>query len=532
MKKKILYMMALAVGLASCSSDDIFGGFGESLSQGDIKFQLADGSKVSSKATTTDFKTSFEVGDQAGVFVVKDGEVIKENVKITYNSEGYWMPFESFDYETYGDATFYTYYPYSDNATFDITQANPFQPYIDAFKPWQDQSTDEGYEQSDLMTSGATTVSTSSKSVSVKLSHKMAMACIELPNRSYTFTNEDINTYILAKASDAVFMKDDAEIVPFVDDDTQQYRYLVNPQSLGDITISYIYNHISKKVTYSWPDDMSAGDYHVEKYEGGVNSALWTLQVGDFYMNDGTLLAKGTSLTAEQKANVLGVVYKIGTSDPLVTANSRWDHAMVVGLTRSQNTWAPAIDASDPTTTALTTDQNNAGWKSWYTNFGLNHLISNNASASKIVIDELEENGYKNTTNWASVPDIISSANAPKITDDSKKNFAKVFKDVYQAQQEAAPVPTALCTSWYVPSLAAWMDMQNSDLTAIEASISAAGGTALGIASKLSVPYWSSNLRGHETIWGFTADGTTADKLFTSLDMRKDSRYYRWILAF
>ena len=539
MKKYNIYSLALSVAfslafsllLAGCSNDDTYSNADSK--SGGIMFQLSDQpSGLGSKATTKNFQTSFEVGDEAGVFIVKAGKVVGENIKITYNSYGYWTADESFDYATYADAQFYAYYPYAEAVEFDTTLDSPFQTYIDAFQPQADQSDAVSYEASDLMTSSAATVDATSRTVSVLMHHDMAMVCMELPNRSYTFSNDGLPTYVVSEATDASFTLGDEKIFPSVDDATQQYRYLVNPLTTSDISIAYKNNGADAQAKVTGIDEIGSGNYHVEKIEGGVTLIPWTLQAGDFYMNDGTLLAKGTSLSDEQKAAVLGVVYKVGTAEPLVAADARWSHAMVVGLTKTQNTWAPAINADDPTTTALTSDQNNAGWKTWYTNFSLNHLISNNASASKIVIDELEEIGHRNTLNWAQVPDVINRSNAPKITDDSQKNFATVFKGVYQAQQEAAPVPTALCSAWYVPSLAAWVDMKNSDLTAVEASISAAGGTALGISSKLSVPYWSSNLRGHETMWGFTADGTTADKLFTSLDMRKNSRYYRWILAF
>lgn len=527
MKKNILYIMSLAVALVSCSSDDIMGD-GDSLSSKSIAFELSTGPV--GKATTTNFRTSFEVGDEAGVYVVKNGSVVKENVKLTFSSYGYWVADESFDYATYGDADFYAYYPFADDASFDASTA--FEDYVKDFEPQLDQSTADGYEVSDLMTSAATKVDASSRTVKMQLKHDMTLVCMELPNKSYSFTNEGVKAYTISKAEDATFKYGNAVIVPSIDDATQQYRFLVNPTSTDDIIISYTNNGTGTTATVTDIAEIGAGNYHVEKVDGGVQLLSWTLQVGDFYMNDGTLVAKGTTLTAEQKENVLGVVYQIGTSESVTTANENWSHAMVVGLTKTQNTWAPAINPDDPTTTALTSADNSAGWKSWYTNFGLNHLVSNNASASKIVIDELEEEGYKNTTNWDAVPNIISRNNAPKITNDTKKNFATVFQSVYSAQKNEKPTPASLCSAWYVPSLAAWMDMKNGDLTTIENAISAAGGEALGISSKLSVPYWSSNLRGHETMWGFTADGTTADKLFTSLDMRKNSRYYRFILAF
>lgn len=539
MKKYNIYSLALSAALVlafsllltGCSNDD---NYSDLVSKsGGITFQLSDQpSGINSKAVTKNFQTSFEVGDEAGIFIIKAGKVVGENIKITYNSYGYWSADESFDYATYADAQFYAYYPYAEVVEFDATLDDPFQTYIDTFQPQVDQSEAVAYEASDLMTSYAATVDATSRTVSVYMHHDMAMVCMELPNHSYTFSNDELPTYVVSEATDATFKFGDNNIVPSLDDATQQYRYLVNPLATANISVTYKNNGVEAQATVTGIGEIGSGNYHVEKIDGGVKLTPWTLQEGDFYMNDGTLLAKGTTLTNEQKAAVLGVVYKIGTSEPVVAASSRWCHAMVVGLTKTQNTWAPAINPDDPTTTALTSAQNSAGWKSWYSNFGLSHLISNNASASKIVIDELEETGHRNTVNWSLVPDIISSANAPKITDDSKKNFATVFKGVCQAQQESVPVPVVLCSSWYVPSLAAWMDMKNSDLTAVEASISAAGGEALGISSKLSVPYWSSNLRGHETMWGFTADGTTSDKLFTSLDMRKNSRFYRWILAF
>lgn len=148
------------------------------------------------------------------------------------------------------------------------------------------------------------------------MTHVMALVVIETPITKYTFNNTsptipDYNT-----------STPDAEFYGFTpySPTVGTYRYLVKPVQNEAMSLHGSYtdqNDISKEYTIT-QDDIGAANYAHYKVDGGTTTTInktHTLQVGDFYMSDGSLLGKDVALTNAQKATCLGIVLKVGKDD-------------------------------------------------------------------------------------------------------------------------------------------------------------------------------------------------------------------------
>ena len=189
-------LFTLLAFLTSCSQD------GETAVQvpvGGLRFQLVDASSMPSRAATdgTTMVTTFELGDKAGLYVVKNGQVLKENVPLTYNASGFWEAAEAIKAsEELSGAQFYAYYPYSASAVFDATSPTPFAAMVAATVPAANQSSKAAYEAADIMVSPAASVG-QYNAVTLPLLHQKAMVCMELPNSSYITTKCSCDSYFM-----------------------------------------------------------------------------------------------------------------------------------------------------------------------------------------------------------------------------------------------------------------------------------------------------------------------------------------------
>jgi Cu/Ag efflux protein CusF len=508
-------LATLLLMLAGCSSDDVVSGL---TNASGLKFSITDQGMTSvstfTRATidSTTMTTTFEVGDEVGVFGVKDGKVVSgiNNLKLTYNSNGFWTAESSVDYSTDLDGvTFYGYYPYSADMEFDASLADPFATTVVNEEISSQQSTQSLFNTADLMTSSGATVDATYHSVTLVMNHRNALVNIELPNSSYVFTNAD--PYVLTKASNVSFKKGDETINPYFDESGQVYRFIISANDTSSITVSFTNNEKTHHAMVSTLYGIGAGQYAEYVIDGGVSLTMMTLQVGDYYLSDGRLVSKGSVLTDAQKEKVIGIVYKLGTTDAIAESNSSCTHAMVVGTTTYKGKWGNIKGST-------TSDENTAGWKTWYTDYGLSDLGT--TTASKIDMTTLAATGYESTQNWRKVPVDLT--------------YGSYTIDMVRGFQTADSIQSAIgytdvSTSWFVPSLYEWEDI-SATATVVEESLSACGGTALGF--PMTKPgYHSSNIRSAATTWTYLGGGSVAAKLFNGNSCSTPA-FYRWVLAF
>lgn len=319
--------LLLACCLVSCSSDEMEG-TAEKNADGKLTFKVFDENSAASRAVTDGqtMVTTFELADKAGLYVVKGGQVVVENMPLTYSINGYWEAAEALDAAEYSGAQFYAYYPYSDNATFTTGAADPFAAMVAATKATVNQSSKADYEAADIMTSTATIVG-ALNTVQIALRHHKVLVCVELPNSSYIFDNPGIEPYVMAKAENAKFTLDGTTVQPYFDDASQSYRLILEPGQASQLLVTFTNNGEERSYTAENLNAVATGQYAKFVVDGGASLVNMTLQVGDYYCSDGRIVSKDTPASDLPK-NIVGVIFKLGTTDAIRSANSSWSHCL------------------------------------------------------------------------------------------------------------------------------------------------------------------------------------------------------------
>ena len=382
-----LAALLLIAGLAGCSEEETLSGTpGDTrtpititvtdggYTPDDAARQSAAGSDIrqnadnrpSTRAVDNGYATTFTAGDQIGLYIVKpDGTYAAENIPLTLTDMGdgtsaWQAPTTTTLYYEGAAAKYFAYYPYqqtlpavSNTPDAPDAPAEPnasatdasgfFAPLISAWTPATDQGTHAAYTASDLMTGSGTASKQSggNYSLSLTMTHAMALVVIETPMTKYTLTDKDgksLPDYCIP-APDTRFYG----FTPCFIGDT--YRYLVKPAQSGaaDLMGSYTAtgsdgsSSVTKEYAVS-PNNITAANYALYKVDGAtVTQKTHQLQVGDFYMNDGSLLAGSTAtLTDAQKAACVGVVFWVGDATAkdktLKADHESCTHGLVVAL--------------------------------------------------------------------------------------------------------------------------------------------------------------------------------------------------------
>ena len=345
-------LLALTAVFSCCSGEDysditVSGTPAGETSTAPLTITVTDGGYASlsggssTRASEVDYRTVFTAGDRIGVFAVKDGAIVKEvsNLCLTAspstdtNAPLTWKSASDETPASINGATYYAYYPYkSDLKIADLdpaanTAAGFFASVITNWTPATNQSTYADYTAQDLMIAQS---DVSNKSLSFSMSHQMALVVIDLPNKTYSLSNDPTYTWKV-DVSDTKFN----DFTPYRTDNGM-YRYLVHP-STDDALLSGSYT--GEYGTTAWKvntKSIPAGNYKIYKVDKGTQ-LTHTLAVGDFYMKDGSLLAGSTaSLTPEQKDACIGIVFWVGDATQkdqiLRSDHPNCTHGLVVAL--------------------------------------------------------------------------------------------------------------------------------------------------------------------------------------------------------
>lgn len=294
MKKIIILCSTLAAMafMAGCSKDSRLPDAPiTNMSFTDMGYFSGDGSVA--------YQIEFSEGDKIGLFAVEDGKIVEtvNNLCITATLDGnslLWMPSDVsmlFPQE----ATYYAYYPYQEDFSSPVNAVETsaegfFADFISSWTVSADQSGD-AFKASDLMVGSA---SVESSALDVTLSHKMGMVAVELPAKIYRFTNTDYQIPDYSLSGTPVFN----DFTPY--SDGGQYLYVVKP---GDF-------HLSGSVSgEAWTlDGTAAAGAYVQHSEGESEVIEHNLQIGDFFLADGTLLSKDAPASEVGAAHVIGIV--------------------------------------------------------------------------------------------------------------------------------------------------------------------------------------------------------------------------------
>lgn len=306
-------LLAAALLMAACSQSDLAPEAATSMT---IKVTDSGFASAQTRAAETAFTTTFTAGDACGLYIVRDGQIVFGNVKLTATDapDGSlsWQPEQAaaFDDLGFSDNNYFLYYPYRDDAymagkttTAATTDADFFNALIAGWQVSADQSTHDKYTGSDLMTAkGTATRQGSVFSLSFAMTHRMALAVVSIPRTVYKFTDTKLDDYI---------------VIPCLSFDADSMQ----PYLADDGTLRCVYNpRNSTKVAGSYDNGQKVFDIDIKNIPAGSyrtyvvdNAAVVTkshnLQIGDYILADGNLLPKDADAATLSAADVAGIVF-------------------------------------------------------------------------------------------------------------------------------------------------------------------------------------------------------------------------------
>ncbi len=309
-------LTAVMMTLAACSQDDELQN--DAPKPAAIEFEIFDGgyADVQTRAVEDGYRTKFVAGDVCGLYTYRSGDGnTYTNVKLTAE-EGkdgkiVWKVDDAFFYGMNWDK-YFIYYPYRENiGNMSIekgyTDTDVFANLISSWTPGTDQSTYDKYTANDLMTAEgtATKLGDGRLKISFSMTHRMALAVIEVPRTVYKFTDTSIPTYVPTSVD---FNGGDIKPLRMADG---TYRCIVKPDAKENITS--IKGMVSDGKTFTiTPSEMPAGKYTRFVVGGGaVTEEEHNLQVGDYLLKDGSLLSKDV-FTENDRGNVAAIVFSVG----------------------------------------------------------------------------------------------------------------------------------------------------------------------------------------------------------------------------
>lgn len=325
----ITFGMAATLLVAGCSQEK-FPDMPDDGGAQPLRITVTDGgyasdgaSKNDTRAVENGYTTEFTAGDECGLYMVRSGSVVYNNVKLTATAgtDGTltWQPAEG---ETltggYSNETYFLYYPYQPDMTDKISASSTsndtgfFKTLISGWQPAADQSIYAKYTACDLMTARCSTTEKTDDGkllLTFSLTHRMALAVIDVPKTVYHFNNTDVSI------SDYVVDPVDfsgSEVKPWRCGTDGTYRCIVKPASSTAVNIIGVYDEGNKEFMAAL-SNIAAGNYKRYVVDGApVVTKGHLLQPGDYYLTNGHLLSKDATLTNEEKKKVIGIVFYAG----------------------------------------------------------------------------------------------------------------------------------------------------------------------------------------------------------------------------
>lgn len=462
-----------------------------------------------SRATDSGLTTTFEDGDKIGLFVVNnENEVLYANVPYTKNEEE-WTAEQKVRTKGYPVRVF-AYYPYVEDAKIiekvDATAVDAsafFQTYIEGLDI-SNQSTLADYRQADVMACMVSIddAEAARDALTLTMNHQMGLVVVKLPTEvtfsSITYYLKDDESYewtipnvkLPANLSEESLTVT-GDIQPLKED--TGYRYLCKS---GDSNISFsggftVYGAMkSYAVSSATVSAGSSKTYNVSVTPlDAPQKVEHILQVGDFYMEDGSILP--WSDTSSDKTNCIGIIFWSGnpTTTDLVLQEEHPNckHGLVVSLQEAKYArWQPNCRPE--------------------INYGVNYWFFNTQS-------------YYVTTNYKVTNKNISGI-YPDITsgDIQGYNNTEILKKYNSHFQESMPVtlldylsnitsgvslPDGITSGWYIPS-----PKELFELYSVKSKVN-------NILSQLDAPllfnsideYWSSAESSSSLAYSLTEEG-------------------------
>lgn len=346
---KITFMaLAMATAMTGCNQNNELGTPAPSSEEDVLNVVATANDFVSSDATSrvseTDYTTTFEEGDAIGVFVVRDGEALISNMKMTLGADGTtWAGENGAKLYYYKDADYIAYSPYTDGLS--ATSETEIVDYFTAkLEGTTGQSTLADYQAADLMTASVAAAEvTRGQNINFKFAHQMSMIEIKVPIRAYkTSGGYEYSAPLGLKVK--IGDKEGFSLCTFGKETTGDagsevtkgiYRCIVAPSETA-LNVEGEFQDGSDPVYFPATNGAAlsvtpkAGSYKGfdVNYTYESYNAERDLEIGDYYYADGSIYPK--KLGNAPKTGCVGIIFSTETS--VTDQANNWSHGYVVSL--------------------------------------------------------------------------------------------------------------------------------------------------------------------------------------------------------
>jgi len=309
----------------------------------DVGFTPENNQKAT-RAIDNGYATTFTKGDQMGLYVLDaSGNVKMANLCLTYDGTNWNYPAGATLYYDDTSRKYFTYYPYQSTVvgaptTSTATTATSFfSTLISNWTPSTDQSSQAKYTASDLMVGTGTVgalASNATRPLIFNMTHQMALIDLNVPY--YYLSTDNSYTYTLGLTYSG--------FKPF-HLSKGNFRYIIRPATSTSIWGYYCpTNSSSTSQVFNKAFSVATGTYQTMNVDGGAVGTSHTLAIGDYYLNDGSIIAN--TPTNEFLLNkVIGVVFSTSTST--IDKGHGWTHGYAMALKNAAKNivWGPnAVD--------------------------------------------------------------------------------------------------------------------------------------------------------------------------------------------
>lgn len=372
---KITFMaLAMATAMTGCNQNNELGTPASSGEEDVLNVVATANDFVSSDATSriieTNYTTTFEAGDAIGVFVVRDGEALISNMKMTLGSDNVWAGENGAKLYYYKDADYIAYSPYTDGLS--ATSETEIVDYFTAkLEGTTGQSTLADYQAADLMTASVAAESvTRGQNITFSFAHQMSMIEIKVPIRAYkttggyeysaplglkvTMAEESAagKEFSLCTFGKETITENESEVTKGI------YRCIVAPSNKElNVEGEFLDGSVPVYFPATGGEDLSvtpeAGTYKgfdVNYTYDNYTTATRELKVGDYYYADGSIWPN--ELKDVPETGCIGIIFSTETSDTDKNTHS-WKNGYVIALKNTSGTlgtdysqWASSSDVT------------------------------------------------------------------------------------------------------------------------------------------------------------------------------------------
>ena len=376
---------------------------------------------AASRITDNGTTTTFTDGDAIGVFIVREGEALVSNMKMTLSGTA-WKGDNDAPLYYYKNADYIAYYPYTANLA--VTTVDEIVQYFTSKISATGQTSLADYRNADLMTAEVKAADVvRGKNITFSFAHKMAMLEVKAPVRSYTTTDGSF-TYKAPLGLKVVNDNQELSLCNVGTDETSGkdiFRCILVPSAtemtiqgqFQDGNVEVYFPAVGQEVKYTPAAGTYQGvniDYDYANYDPSRD-----LKVGDYYYSDGSIYPG--DLTGAPKDGCVGIIFSTTTST--TDQGLGWSHGYVIALNN--------------------TSESKVVWK--------NENTADNAITSFNI--DLTDNNTKKDSFQALIDHLDGYTISKSITDNSNAETHPAF---FAAKNYSVAIPSTT-SGWYLPSM-------------------------------------------------------------------------------